>query len=97
MMSRLCGQSLSKIDYFLPILFIAITFLLHLGSCVVQSNDKVGSKGCLSPSPSSAAANVDTPLNGSIIVDGHERSFIYYLPPTYDHKNPFPLVLSLHG
>ncbi len=34
---------------------------------------------------------------GKIIVDGIERIYDYYVPTSYDGKNPVPLVLSFHG
>lgn len=41
-------------------------------------------------STSSQAAN-------SIVVDGHRRTFLIKVPPSYDPKTPVPLLLVFHG
>lgn len=35
--------------------------------------------------------------NGRIVSSGREREYVLYVPPTYDHTKPTPLVISLHG
>jgi polyhydroxybutyrate depolymerase len=40
-----------------------------------------------------------TPTDGlnSIDVNGVTRGFIFHVPPSYDGKHPFPLVMAFHG
>ncbi len=40
------------------------------------------------------AANTSS---GSMIVAGHKREYVLYVPPTYDRAKPAPLVISMHG
>ena len=35
--------------------------------------------------------------NGTIVSAGIDRSFYLYVPPSYDHSTPAPLVISMHG
>ncbi len=35
--------------------------------------------------------------NGSIISSGEKRSYLHYVPKTYDPATPTPLVISIHG
>lgn len=35
--------------------------------------------------------------NGSIVSSGQERSYLLYVPKSYDRAKPTPLVISLHG
>lgn len=35
--------------------------------------------------------------NGSLSVDGRQRSYILHLPPSYNNKTKMPLVIVLHG
>ncbi len=35
--------------------------------------------------------------NGSLISEGERRTYLLYVPPTYDPATPTPLVISIHG
>src|SRR2546429_4005051 len=35
--------------------------------------------------------------NGSIVSSGKPRSYLLYVPPSYDRTKPTPLVISMHG
>src|SRR6266571_3530991 len=35
--------------------------------------------------------------NGTIVSSGKPRSFLLYVPPSYDRAKPTPLVISMHG
>src|SRR5213596_12156 len=35
--------------------------------------------------------------NGSIVSSGDKRDYLLYVPRSYDHKKPAPLVISMHG
>src|SRR5438094_8883761 len=35
--------------------------------------------------------------NGAIISSGRERTYLLYVPPSYDRAKPTPLVISMHG
>ena len=35
--------------------------------------------------------------NGSLMSSGEKRDYLLYVPRTYDHARPTPLVISLHG
>lgn len=35
--------------------------------------------------------------NHTMVVDGRERDYLLYVPPSYDSTRPTPLVISLHG
>jgi polyhydroxybutyrate depolymerase len=35
--------------------------------------------------------------NGSFVSSGEERSYLLYVPPSYDRSKPTPLVISMHG
>ncbi|PYO27541.1 MAG: hypothetical protein DMD73_08975 [Gemmatimonadetes bacterium] len=35
--------------------------------------------------------------NGTIVSSGRPRSYLLYVPPSYDRAKPTPLVISLHG
>lgn len=35
--------------------------------------------------------------NGTIVSSGEKRTYLLYVPPTYDPARPMPLVVSLHG
>jgi polyhydroxybutyrate depolymerase len=35
--------------------------------------------------------------NGSIVSSGLEREYLLYVPKSYDHTKPTPLVISMHG
>ncbi|WCL49495.1 alpha/beta hydrolase family esterase [Leptospira sp. GIMC2001] len=39
----------------------------------------------------------DKHIQAKIVVDGIERSFHYYLPTSYNPKNPLPVIFILHG
>ena len=42
-------------------------------------------------------AGTDNVLDASIFVDGVERTYSLYIPPTYDGVEEWPLVVALHG
>jgi len=35
--------------------------------------------------------------NGAIITSGQKREYLLYVPKSYDHTKPTPLIISLHG
>jgi polyhydroxybutyrate depolymerase len=35
--------------------------------------------------------------NGTLVSSGRERQYLLYVPPSYDHTKPSPLVISMHG
>ncbi len=35
--------------------------------------------------------------NGTIVASGQKREYLLYVPPSYDHTRPTPLVISMHG
>src|SRR3989454_11102837 len=35
--------------------------------------------------------------NGAIVSSGRPRSYLLYVPPSYDRAKPTPLVITMHG
>lgn len=50
--------------------------------------------GCSSVVPEDSGAVSDPQ---SVTYDGLERTYLLYVPPTYDENRPIPLVMALHG
>ena len=57
----------------------------------------VGCRNDVEASDSSAALPATGVQSGSLQHDELERTYLFYLPSTYDADTPLPLVLALHG
>ena len=43
------------------------------------------------------ASQLEAQTDGSYIFDGEERSFVYYVPSSWDSAQEYPLLIVLHG
>jgi polyhydroxybutyrate depolymerase len=74
------------------LIFISVLLLIVMASACVRQP----------VSPSKPTTATYPPLssgdyNGSLNVDGRQRSYVFHLPSGYDNKTKMPLVIVLHG
>jgi polyhydroxybutyrate depolymerase len=81
---------------------VTIALLVSPTGAVVAQDDAEATMGAVGPPMASAGCGDPAPVSGSategsLVVDGVERTWQIHVPPAHDGLTPMPLVVLLHG